>query len=89
MKLKQCLVAGQALPLTATEFELLAALMEDPSRLVSRSVLFESVWGRQSAVSDRTLDSHLRNLRHKLAGAGLPDIVKTVHGQGLRLGALE
>lgn len=89
MKLKQCQVAGRTLPLTATEFEVLAALMEDPSRLVSRSMLFESVWGRQSAVSDRTLDSHLRNLRHKLAGAGLPDIVKTVHGQGLRLGEVE
>ncbi len=83
---KQCLVGGCELALTSTEFELLSALMADPSRLVSRTMLFEAVWGRHSTVSDRTLDSHLRNLRHKLEKAGCPDVVETVHGQGFRLG---
>jgi two-component system, OmpR family, response regulator len=41
----------------------------------------------QSPVSDRTLDSHLRNLRKKLLVAGCGDAILTVHGVGLRMGA--
>lgn len=73
--------------LTATEFQILARLMADPSRLTPRAALVVALWGASSAVSDRTFDSHLRNLRRKLAEAGCPDAVETVHGQGLRLGA--
>lgn len=89
MKLRQCQVDGQVLSLTSTEFKLLAELTRDPSRLVTRPMMFEALWGRKAAVSDRTLDSHLRNLRQKLAAVGLRDIVETVHGQGLRLREVE
>ena len=85
MKLRQCYVNGRDLSLTSTEFKLLAVLIKDPSRLLTRPMVFDAVWGRKTAVTDRTLDSHLRNLRQKLAGVGLPDIIETVHGQGLRL----
>ncbi len=79
--------AGEAeVALTATEFALLACLMEQPGRLRSRAELARALWGPHSAVSDRTLDSHLRNLRRKLAEAGCTQAIETVHGVGMRLG---
>lgn len=82
-----CRVAGVDVPLTATEFALLARLAADPARLIPRPALIAALWGPHSPVSDRTLDSHLRNLRRKLADAGCPDAIETVHGVGMRLGA--
>ena len=82
---RDCRVAGATVALTATEFHLLERLLAEPGRLLPRSALFASIWGAQSAVSDRTLDSHLRNLRRKLAGAGCAEAIETVHGQGFRL----
>jgi two-component system, OmpR family, response regulator len=81
-----CRVGEVELALTATEFRLLARLLADPGRLVARLTLVATIWGAQSAVSDRTLDSHLRNLRQKLTAAGCPVAIETVHGQGFRLG---
>ncbi len=83
---RTCRLNGTALDMTATEFRLLARLMEQPGRLVPRGVLIAALWGAQSAVSDRTLDSHLRNLRRKLAAAGGGQMIETRHGQGIRLG---
>jgi two-component system OmpR family response regulator len=40
-------------------------------------------------VSDRTIDSHIRNIRAKLAGAGCDNVIDTVHGVGFRLGRCE
>lgn len=84
-----CRVARVEVDLTATEFGLLERLMRDPARLVPRGALLVAVWGAHSPVSDRTLDSHLRNLRRKLAEAGCADAIETVHGQGLRLRGAE
>ncbi|MCW1918213.1 response regulator transcription factor [Rhodobacter sp. KR11] len=86
LKARICRVAGAEVALTATEFALLAALMSEPARLMSRAALVVALWGPGSQVADRTLDSHLRNLRRKLAEAGLPAAVETVHAQGMRLG---
>lgn len=80
-----CCFAGAEAELTATEFSLLECLLRDPARLVPRRDLLTAIWGPNSAVSDRTLDSHLRNLRHKLAEAGCVNALETVHGQGIRL----
>lgn len=80
-----CRVGGAPLALTATEFALLGQLIEAPGQLRSRAQLVTAIWGAHSPVSDRTLDSHLRNLRGKLAGAGAEDAVETVHGVGVRL----
>lgn len=74
------------LALTGTEFNLLARLMRDSAQLTPRNDLIATIWGARSAVSDRTLDSHLRNLRRKLADAGCGDAIETVHGQGMRMG---
>ena len=80
-----CRVSEAELALTATEFSLLAQLVEAPGQLRSRAQLITAIWGAGSPVSDRTLDSHLRNLRAKLAGAGAAESVETVHGVGIRL----
>lgn len=78
-------VAGVDLALTGTELRLLEALLGQPNRLWTRAQVTDAIWGAGSPVSDRTLDSHLRNLRRKLAEAGQPDVIETVHGQGMRL----
>ena len=81
-----CRVGDSALSLTATEYRLIDLLLTDPARLLPRQTLVAALWGAHSDVSDRTLDSHLRNLRRKLADAGCPDAIETLHGQGIRLG---
>ncbi|WP_299508095.1 response regulator transcription factor [uncultured Roseobacter sp.] len=82
---KRCSVDGQPLALTATEFKMIELLMKSPGALVSRVSLIEAIWGPNSLVSDRTLDSHLRNLRKKLTSQGHGRLIETVHGQGVRL----
>jgi len=82
-----CLVAGRPVTLTATELSLLQHLMQTPCRILSRPQLIDAVWGAGAQVSDRTLDSHLRNLRRKLAEHGQGEAIETVHGVGLRMRA--
>src|SRR5690554_2975946 len=75
---------GRDLPLTATEFRLLAALAASPGRLFTRSDLIERALP-ESDILERTLDSHLKNLRRKLAEAGASGLIVTVRGMGFRL----
>jgi len=82
-----CTAAGEDVALTATEFRILEILMARPGQMLSRTRMVDALWGAASPVSDRTLDSHLRNLRRKLAEAGCGDVIETLHGQGLRLAA--
>lgn len=81
-----CEVGGVDVALTGTELKILAQLMQANGNAVSRVALINALWGAGSDVSDRTLDSHLRNLRGKLANAGAVDAVQTVHGVGVRMG---
>lgn len=81
-----CTVAGAEVALTGTELAILRALMLTLGRVTGRAQLVDAVWGAGSPVSDRTLDSHLRNLRAKLAAAGCADAIETLHGVGLRMG---
>mgnify|MGYP001397613603 CR=1 FL=1 len=79
-------VDGTAAELTATEFGLLAALASAPGRVYSRAELLNRVRGYEIA-SERTVDSHIRNLRRKLEpDPAHPTIVETVLGVGYRLG---
>jgi len=80
-------VAGAPLALTQREIEILTQLMARPDTIVPRPRLVDAVYGLGGGVSDRTLDSHLRNLRAKLSAAGLGDAIETVHGVGVRMGA--
>lgn len=81
-----CTVRGENVTLTSTELSILGKLMSRPTQVFSRPALVDAIWGPGMVVSDRTLDSHLRNLRSKLADAGCPDAIETLHGVGLRMG---
>ncbi len=81
-----CRVKGSQIHLTAREMELLARLMSRPDHIMPRPQLVDAVYGTNIHVSDRTLDSHLRNLRAKLTAAGCVDAIDTVHGVGIRMG---
>jgi two-component system, OmpR family, response regulator len=81
-----CTVAGEPVALTAREMGILGTLMARPDRVIPRPALTDAVYGAHVHVSDRTLDSHLRNLRAKLAQAGCAEAIETVHGVGIRMG---
>lgn len=85
----RCEAGGQVVALTATEIAILSRLMSHPAQVLSRPRLVDAVWGEGMPVSDRTLDSHLRNLRAKLAEVGIRNAVDTLHGVGLRMGACD
>lgn len=78
------------LELTRVEFDLLAQLNSDPGRVFARSKLIDLVWGSGFAITDRTIDSHVKSLRRKLHGAGAPTrLIETVRGIGYRLSLRE
>jgi two-component system OmpR family response regulator len=79
-----CAVDGQELTLTVMEFALLAALLADKGRVFERGQLVERAYGKDHYLSERTVDSHIRRLRKKLADVGL-DPIETVYGVGYRL----
>lgn len=66
-------VNGQNLDLTAVEFQLLKVLSDQPGRIFSRSVLVDKIYNDGRVVSDRTIDSHIKKLRKKIADV-LPDV---------------
>ncbi len=72
-------VDGEEVVLTATEFDLLAYLMERPGRVITRDVLLEEVWGYAAVVGTRTVDVHIAQVRAKLGDASP---VRTVRGVG-------
>ncbi len=72
-------VDGEEVILTATEFDLLAYLMERPGRVITRDLLLEEVWGYAAVVGTRTVDVHIAQVRAKLGDASP---VRTVRGVG-------
>lgn len=86
LEARACAVAGRPVALTAQEMALLGRLMRRPDHVTTRAQVAEALWGPGAEESERTVDSHLRNLRRKLAAAGCADAVETVHGMGLRMG---
>ena len=81
-----CLIGDVPVVLTSREMDLLVQLMRRPDNVVPRPALVDAVYGTNIHVSDRTMDSHLRNLRAKLSDAGCADAIETVHGVGIRMG---
>jgi len=82
----QVTAAGKTLNLTPSEFGLLNVLISSPGRVFSRSELLDKVQGYQFDGYDRTIDSHVKNLRRKIAEV-LPDqdIITTIYGIGYTL----
>ena len=81
-----CRVKQAAVPLTSTEMALLVHLLRHPEQVISRAQLADALYGNNIHVSERTVDSHLRNLRRKLAEAGCDNAIETLHGVGIRMG---
>jgi two-component system response regulator CpxR len=74
---------GKPIALTATEFALAEILLRDAGQLVTREVLSEAVLGRPWSPLDRSLDTHVANLRRKLgAGADGGPLIRTLRGRG-------
>lgn len=77
---------GELIALTSTEFEILKVLMQNPGHAFTRLKLLEKSLGYGYEGLERTLDSHLKNLRKKIeADPKHPTIIKTVYGVGYRL----
>lgn len=76
-------VSGTKVELTATEFEVLRALLDRPGRLLTRSQLIERAYAGDHHVTERTIDTHIRRIRAKLRALGV-DPIETVHGLGYR-----
>ena len=77
---------GVMLPLTPAEFRLLSALAQRPNKVWSRDELLDCLYTDHRVVADRTVDSHIKNLRHKLQCVSKDGgIVRSIYGVGYKL----
>ncbi|MGD8625137.1 MAG: response regulator transcription factor [Anaerolineae bacterium] len=80
-------VAGEPVELTATEFQLLLAMARQPGRIFNREQLLEAMHGVAYDGYDRSVDSHVKNIRRKIeTDPRQPRYIQTVYGVGYRLG---
>ena len=82
---RKALHAGQELWLSRLEFELLARLAVQPTRVFTKAELLREVWGYSPESKTRTVDAHACRLRNKLARAGAPHLIHNSRGVGYRL----
>ena len=85
MRTRRVTLAGEPVPVSGKELELLAKLASDPTRVWHKHELLRDVWGFRSVGRTRTLDSHASRLRRKLARDDLRRYVVNVWGVGYRL----
>ena len=81
--------AGTPLKLTAIEFGILRAFLTRPTSVFNREQLMRAAYQLNIQVSDRTIDSHIRNIRAKLAALNCENVIETIHGVGFKLGRCE
>lgn len=79
----EAFVGGKPVELTATEFKLLRLLMERRGRVQTREHLLINVWNYETEIETRTVDTHVRRLREKLADEA--DWIETIRGVGYRM----
>ncbi|WP_313001958.1 response regulator transcription factor [Brevundimonas sp.] len=72
--------------LTTTEFGILKALAASPQMVFTRDAIIDRIHGPGFALTDRTIDSHVRNLRAKFAALGASDVIETRSGVGYQMG---
>lgn len=77
---------GAELELLPIEFRLLEFLMRNSSQVLTRSMIFESVWGYTFDPGTNVIDVHIARLRRKVDPDGLPPLIHTVRGRGYRIG---
>lgn len=80
---------GEPLHLTPSEFKLLTVLARRPRQTLTREQLMDDVYGAAAAGVDRSIDSHIKNLRRKLEAPGQLPLIETVYGVGYRFLAPE
>jgi two-component system OmpR family response regulator len=81
--------AGTPLKLTAIEFGILRAFLTRPTSVFNREQLMRAAYQLNIQVSDRTIDSHIRNIRAKLTALNCENVIETIHGVGFKLGRCE
>ncbi len=79
--------AGREVHLGPTEFRLLRHFLENPGRVFSREQILDAVWGRDIYIEQRTVDVHIRRLRHPLPELGGRDLIRTVRSAGYAIDA--
>lgn len=80
-----CEVADKKIELTPVEFRLLQTLMSRPGNVFSRETLMERSYTDSRIVSNRTIDSHMKNLRSKINQADSSELIHTIYGVGYKL----
>jgi DNA-binding response OmpR family regulator len=83
---REALLDGEPIDLTRTEFDLLLALMENPTRVVTRDALLQRVWGEWYG-DTHVVEVHMSRLRNKVKKAGGPTVGVAVRGVGYKLGS--
>ncbi len=79
-------INGTPLDLTPVEFRLLALLASQPGRVFSRAQLMDRIYLDGRVVSDRTVDSHIKNLRQKIHEVAVDDdVIRSIYGVGYKL----
>lgn len=76
-------VKGETVELTLKEFSLLKLFLDNPQKVFSREHIMDSVWGDSYVGESRTVDMHIKTLRHKLGTAG--DSIVTIRGVGYKI----
>jgi two-component system response regulator MprA len=76
---------GDAIELTRTEFALLELFMRNPRQVLTRSIIFERVWGYDFGFASNSLDVYIGYLRRKTEGGGKPRLIQTIRGVGYAL----
>lgn len=85
---REVTVRGLPLDLTAIEYGILELMLKSPSKIFSKTNIFESVWGETYFCEDNTVNVHMSNLRSKLKRANSEqNYIQTVWGQGYKLAA--
>jgi two-component system response regulator MprA len=77
--------AGEKIELTRTEFNLLELFMLNPRQVLTRSIIFERVWGYDFGFASNSLDVYIGYLRRKTEAGGKPRLIHTVRGVGYAL----
>lgn len=86
LETREVQVNGQAIGLTAREFDILGLLMAHPKKVFSKGNLFESIWKEDYLGDDNTINVHISNIRNKLTrGGAKEDYIQTVWGIGYKL----
>lgn len=81
----QAILQGKKLDLTAVEFKLLSILAKKPGRIYSRNQLMDRLYSDQRIVCDRTIDSHIKKLRKKIAAAAPElEVIHSIYGVGYK-----